>query len=334
MKRSTSALFISLCLASLSVCTWAEDSAVVLLYHHVSEDTPSSTSVTPRTFARHLKHLEENGYHVMPFELIVENLQTGTPLPERALAITFDDAFQSIHDTAAPMLANYQWPFTVFVNTEPASKQSDLYMDWDELRRAEMLGASIQNHGHSHDSLAFPLPHESRTSWRTRVTRDISTAQEQIKRHLGKEARLFAYPYGEYSPELQDVVRDLGLIGVGQQSGAVGPKSDFWGLPRHPFYIGADNLERFDERIRTKPLYLSVQPDGPLRVSKTSRIDLDFMRSELSSVSCFFDGKAVQFENNRLNGLGPFTQRRTKLNCTQPMGAGRYRWWSYLFIRP
>ena len=325
------------CLLAL-ILALPTNAAVVLVYHHIAEDTPPSTSVSPERFEAHLKYLAENGYTVLPLADLLAMIEKDKQAPERSVAITFDDAYQSVHDTAIPMLAERGWPFTVFVNTEATSRTSSLYMDWADLARILEAGGDVQNHSHSHDSLAFPQPDEGADQWRARVKADITKAQTLIKDNLGVEATIFAYPYGEYSIELQKIVDELGLFGVGQHSGAIGTHSDFLGLPRHPFYTGADNLDRFATRVRTQPLYIQAQPRGPMRVNRNSDVSLslstDKDSGDLSSVNCFFDGKAVTIEEGELSNLGPFNKRRTKLNCTKALGSGVFGWWSYLFITP
>lgn len=326
---------IAACIAALInlQSVFADDTAVALLYHHVSAETPPSTSVSPEVFAQHLDYLESGGYSVMQLSRIVTMLNSGSPLPERSVAITFDDAYQSVHDTAMPMLTARGWPFTVFVNTDKSTRESSTYLDWEELRHIIAGGGDVQNHGHSHDHMAFPRAGECMTTWRQRVRADITTAQQLITQNLGVTPTLFAYPYGEFSPELQDEIARLGLTGVGQQSGAIGTDSDFLGLPRHPFYTGADGLERFAQRIQTKPLYISAEPRGPMRVERNSRITLEMDLGDQSPVNCFFDGQPVTISDNRISDIGPFPKARARLNCTKSDGAGAYLWWSYLFIR-
>ena len=313
--------------------TTPASAAVVLVYHHVSNDTPASTSVTPESFEAHLTYLAENDFKVLPLTEILNTLRRGKPLPANTVAITFDDAYQSVHDTAMPLLAKRGWPYTVFVNTEATSRTSSLYMDWEDLRRVLNNGGDVQNHSHSHDSLAFTKPGESEAQWQKRVRSDIGRAQTLIKDNLGIEPSLIAYPYGEYSEPLQSLVAELGLMGLGQHSGAIGVESDFLGLPRHPFYKGADSIERFATRVRTQPLAMTAQPRGPIKVNTQSNITLT-LEGDLDGVNCFFDGNTVAINNDSISNLGPFTKRRTKLNCTKSLGSGVYQWWSYLFIKP
>ena len=107
----------------------------VLLYHHVSDETPGSTSVSPATFEAHLQLIKEEGYEVVPVSRIVDALVNGSEMDSRWVAITFDDAYESVGSTAAPMLAERGWPFTVFISTDFVDDGYGLYLSWDALRR-------------------------------------------------------------------------------------------------------------------------------------------------------------------------------------------------------
>jgi hypothetical protein len=71
-------------------------SLVVLQYHHVDASTPSITSVTPEQFAQHMALLEEEKMVVVDLEDVTHAILNGETIPDRAVAITFDDAYQSI----------------------------------------------------------------------------------------------------------------------------------------------------------------------------------------------------------------------------------------------
>ena len=55
----------------------AATAAVILQYHHVSADTPSSTSVTPAEFKAQLQHLKDQKLKVVPLDRLIGQFATG-----------------------------------------------------------------------------------------------------------------------------------------------------------------------------------------------------------------------------------------------------------------
>ena len=144
------------------------EAAVVLQYHHVDTMTPASTSTSPERFGMHLDHLADNDFDVVPLAELVDTLRAGEPLPDRTVAISFDDGYVSIYETAWPMLKAKGWPFTVFINSEPHDQGKPLFMSWDQLRELHAGGATIANHTVSHPYLLRPpadLPATKRRGW-------------------------------------------------------------------------------------------------------------------------------------------------------------------------
>ena len=88
-------LLLSMCCPAL-LAQDADPQAVILQYHHISSTTPRSTSVTVEEFRLQMDYLRDNGFTVLPLESIVKALQQHMPLPEKAIAITFDDAYISV----------------------------------------------------------------------------------------------------------------------------------------------------------------------------------------------------------------------------------------------
>lgn len=115
-----------------------DDHAVILLYHHVSEDTPSSTSVSPSVFEAHLDYLEHHNYTVLPLVEIVSALRDGRPLPPRTVALTFDDGYESILTQAMPRITRRNWSFTVFISTDAIEQGYSGFMSWEDLRHIEV----------------------------------------------------------------------------------------------------------------------------------------------------------------------------------------------------
>ena len=315
-----------------------QEHAVILLYHHVSEETPTSTSVTPNQFAAHLEFIDQHGYEVLDLTTMLQDLAAGKPVAKNAVAITFDDGYVSVLQHAAPMLAQRDWPFTVFVSTAQVG-QGALFLDWQELEKIGRLGGTVANHGLLHGHMAAPQKGESQREWRRRVKNEISQAQAELTDRLGYAPKMFAYPYGEYSHALQSVVRDLGLSGLAQHSGAVGWQSDFTALPRHPFHTDAASLDRLAERLRTMPLDVRSDPaSGVLTSDQELVVELDIAEGayHLDRLACFLRGEALPIPPNERQftlTLPDLDEGRNTWICTAPAEAGGYAWWSHLILR-
>ncbi|MGD8348472.1 MAG: polysaccharide deacetylase family protein [Gammaproteobacteria bacterium] len=325
----------------------AEDHAVVLMYHHVSEDTPASTSVTPAIFERHLEYLEDHGFTVMPLSSILEAVVARRPLPPNAVAITFDDAYRSVYTEAFPRLEKRGWPFTIFVNTMAVDRGYSSSLDWEQIRELARAGAEIGNHSHTHDHLVRLRDGESTDEWRHRVTRDIESAALRIEAETGTGSKLFAYPYGEYSAELEDILRKLGYYGIAQQSGAVGYLTDLLAVPRFPLAHGYDDMQRFATSVNARPLPVRelVATSSNRRLDEIERLRMildsgDFRSGQLACYSAA--GKALPISVDEgeeikivvdVDGTG--RPGRNKVNCTAPATGepGTYFWYSYQWLQ-
>ncbi|HEY3354817.1 MAG TPA: polysaccharide deacetylase family protein [Polyangia bacterium] len=106
---------------------------LVLFYHRVCllERDPQLLTVSPDHFAEHLTVLRDAG-PVVDLRAGVAALAAGT-LPDRAVAVTFDDGYADNCDVAAPLLERHAVPATVFVTTAGIDAGRELY--WDEVER-------------------------------------------------------------------------------------------------------------------------------------------------------------------------------------------------------
>src|SRR5438105_1312928 len=85
----------------------------VLEYHKVSTDPhPFFAPVHPAIFEEQMQFLSRC-YRVMPLLELVERNRRGE-VPERAVAITFDDGYRDNYDYAFPILKKFGLPATIF----------------------------------------------------------------------------------------------------------------------------------------------------------------------------------------------------------------------------
>jgi len=107
--------------------------AIILLYHRVVELQldPFLLTVTPQHFAEQLEVLQK---HCCPISLqqLVQSLRDGN-LPDRAVAVTFDDGYADNLHNAKPVLERYDIPATIFVVTGYLLQEREFW--WDEIER-------------------------------------------------------------------------------------------------------------------------------------------------------------------------------------------------------
>ena len=90
--------------------------ATILSYHRVNDDRdPFFPCLPTAVFERHMAYVAR-AYRVLPLDELVDRLRRDD-VPPNALAITFDDGYRDNLTHAAPILARYRLPATVFVAT-------------------------------------------------------------------------------------------------------------------------------------------------------------------------------------------------------------------------
>ena len=105
--------------------------AVVLVYHRVGEPSldPWRLTVKPEIFAGQMDTLARD-WSALSLAELSEGFSQRC-LPERAVAVTFDDGYADNLEIAAPVLLEHKIPATLFVATELIDSGGPLW--WDEL---------------------------------------------------------------------------------------------------------------------------------------------------------------------------------------------------------
>ncbi len=325
--------------------------AVVIQYHHISEETPKATSISPALFAQHMAYLYENDYQVVALEDLVADLKNKKLPQEKTIAITFDDGYRSVYSEAFPILKKYAWPFTVFVNTKPIQQNLAQFVSWGELREMAEHGATIANHSFSHPHFLRLENDETEKQWRERITREILSAEKQISDNTGQAHRLFAHPYGETNSQVNLLLSELKFVGFGQQSGPLSLLSDLATLPRFPFGGPYGDIDDFKVKVASLPFPMEAATltinqgkslsDGVLPLDDARPVmELHFNTSSITrQINCFASGQGeipvVVSDNIALvQAPKPLPVGRSRYNCTSVSNElGRFYWYSQLFIR-
>lgn len=325
-------------LTAVSAAANGHDNAVMLVYHHVSNDTPPSTTISPQKFAEHLAYLHEH-HQVVALDALVNALKSGQSLPDKAVAITFDDGYRNILENAHPMLMEYEMPYTIFINPGTIGTQKG-QLSWDEVKKMSEEGVLFANHTMQHDHLLTRLPNETESQWLERTLADIDQAERMLKEHLGYSLKYLAYPFGEFNLTLANTLTNRGYIGFGQHSGAVNSQSFFGALSRFAAAGVYANLNSLKTKLNS--LALSIQPPliEPLYNSPTPpQVTLTIAGTSPSArqLTCFYNNKpiAVTASEQQFTFTLPesIPVGRSRVNCTAPSSKpGRFYWFSQPFF--
>jgi peptidoglycan/xylan/chitin deacetylase (PgdA/CDA1 family) len=156
---------------------------VILMYHRVTElpCDPWHLAVTPTRFAEQIEMLTHRRT-VVPLGWLVEKLESGH-VPEKAVAITFDDGYVDVLRNAKPVLERFGASATAFLTTGAIGRRREFW--WDTLSRILL------------ESTGLPASLELRIAGRTRTWNvdpatdrgDLHRAVWSALRPLAEEAR-------------------------------------------------------------------------------------------------------------------------------------------------
>jgi len=166
----------------------------VLAFHRVNDDDdPFMPALPTGVFAARMEHIARH-YTVLTLEELVDRVRRGR-VPSKALALTFDDGYRDNLTHAAPILARYGLPATIFLTTGCIGTREILWFD----RLALALKTTRQPHLRLADGSVLRL---ASTVDRLQAVRVV----------LG---RLKGLPDAERRETFEQLLRDLGSSPLG-----------------------------------------------------------------------------------------------------------------------
>lgn len=197
---------------------------MILCYHSVTKQTHSITSdpwklkLNVTLFESHLKFLQKY-YRVISLQEFLEVQREGRRLQPFTVVLTFDDGQRNFLTLAAPLLAQYSQPSTVFIITDYTDEMSEirqtpnpvrqwsaeddkLYLSWQEIRLlSEQYKINFGSHTCSHPRLVnITLP---------KAKIELQNSFAAIAANTHENSIAFSYPHGKASPELAKLAESL-----------------------------------------------------------------------------------------------------------------------------
>lgn len=241
MKRLSACVAVFLMLAALSFCPClvavkAETAPIttlpakdeiavvssvrvpVIMYHSVSRGTPGKYVIPPETLEEDVIYLKNAGYETIFVSDIIDFVSGKTELPEKPIALTFDDGHYNFLSQVVPILREREAKATVgvvgaFVDKETGQSRRSSYFSYlnsEELAAVALSGtAEIGNHSYAlHSGIgAKPMWGESYERYKARFIRDTDKCDALI-RSCGGSARVYVCPFGRYDGFTACAVRE------------------------------------------------------------------------------------------------------------------------------
>jgi peptidoglycan/xylan/chitin deacetylase (PgdA/CDA1 family) len=235
------------------------------MYHYIRINPVASDlagfnlSVTPTDFADQMAYLARNDFTTVTMAQVRAYVRDGTPLPPRAIALTFDDGYDDAYSAARPVLEQYHMTATFYIIT--GFLDTPRYLTWDQVVALDREGMEIGSHTVHHPALP--------TLGLALRRFEIASSRAGLEQHLGHPVLDFCYPGGELSAAVEATVKESGyLSATTTESGRARRGDDPLRLPRLRIW-GGETLSQF-----VRVLGLPFAAAGPAATSPSRVVPL------------------------------------------------------------
>lgn len=202
---------------------------IPILCYHAIEEGPGPLRIPPDLFRSHVDALRSCGAVTLSMADVARHIKAMKPFPSQAIALTFDDAVESVFSVAFPLLKASGFIATVYAvagylggRAEWNADEADRFalMSSNDLKRLYQSGWEVGNHTYTHPLLT-ELDQES-------IADEVRRSSEVLNDLLGTSPRSFAYPYGAHDVRSRAVVRDVfdSCVTIGARKATVAAPHD------------------------------------------------------------------------------------------------------------
>lgn len=195
----------------------------ILMYHGITENPKAAGKYTVMVseFKSDMEYLKANGYNTIFISQLVDYVNSGTPLPKKPVAVTFDDGNYDNLVYALPILQKLGMKATVSIvgvySFDSSAKR--YHMNVEDIKTVAVSGVfEIGSHtwdmhynDKNHRRGCKRMENESPEAYAGALWNDLSMNQTFLTEKCGVTPKLFTYPFGQISPESVKIVKALGF---------------------------------------------------------------------------------------------------------------------------
>lgn len=197
----------------------------ILMYHNtLAEGKRQSTyCINQNNLRKDFEYLKDNEYNVISCKSLIECVDNGTPLPDKAVILTFDDGYLNNMTYALPLLEEYNYVglFSVVGDYTAYDKNGKgggdfIYFGWDDIAEvAKNSNVEIGLHSYSmHNTRprlgVSQLKSESDETYKQAFADDTQKLVDKLG-EMGVTSNIYAYPYGKYTKISESVLKEKGV---------------------------------------------------------------------------------------------------------------------------
>ena len=193
------------------------DWAPVLMYHRVAAEVPAHDPyrnfVKAEVFDAQLGWLRRRGFRGVTVSALADALARGESLPDRSVAITFDDGYRDNLEVAWPLLRRHGFTATVFVVSGSVGGSSEFdrphgyppaaMLSSAELRELHGAGVEIGSHTVTHPESLCALRSGS-------LQAELADSRAALEDIVGAPVTAFAYPHSQVDARVEAAVAAAG----------------------------------------------------------------------------------------------------------------------------
>ncbi|MDE6869400.1 MAG: polysaccharide deacetylase family protein [Clostridia bacterium] len=198
----------------------------ILMYHNTlaKGKKQSVYCINQDSLRKDFEYLKNNGYNVISCSSLIEYVDGGTPLPDKAVILTFDDGYLNNMTYALPLLEEFGYSglFSVVGDYTLFDKNGKgggdfIYFGWDDIAQvAKNVNVEIGLHSYSMHNTSprlgvSQLKSESDEAYKQAFSSDTQRLVDKLG-ELGVTSNIYAYPYGKYTKISESVLKDKGVV--------------------------------------------------------------------------------------------------------------------------
>ena len=193
----------------------------ILMYHSVLKSKKGQYTVSPSMLEDDIKYLKEKGYTAVFIRDLINYCIGDADLPKKPIVLSFDDGHYNNYYYAYPIIEKYNFKANLnvigcFCDYSTTSGDID-NLTWSEIKTLHDSGYfEIGNHTFKMHSYKprfgiSKIYGESDEDYKEALSSDIKKLEDKFESACGFHSEVFAYPFGKYTNESEQILRQLGF---------------------------------------------------------------------------------------------------------------------------